>query len=115
MVGGRGVIVNRGDDEQCSAGCGQAADVGDGLAAGRVGQGLDGDDLDDQVVGAQPCLRVIEQVSDSVPDGGTGEALPGEPDGGAGDVKAGGVKSQRGDVFGVGAQGAANHNGALAH
>lgn len=80
---------------------------------GRVGQGLNGDDLDDQVVGAQPGLRVIEQVSDDVPDGGTGEALPGEPDGCAGDVEAGGVEAEGGDVFGVGAEAAANHHRAL--
>jgi hypothetical protein len=51
------------------------------MARWRVGQGLDGDDLDHQVVGAQPFLRVIEQVSDGVPDGGTAEALPGKPHG----------------------------------
>lgn len=56
----------------------------------------------------------IEQVSGDVPDGGTGEALPGEPDGCAGDVEAGGVEPQGGDVFGVGTQGAANHNCTLA-
>lgn len=101
--GGCVVVVNGGNGQQRSTGSDQAADVGDGLVAGRVGQGLNGDDLDDQVVGAQPGLRLIEQVSDDdVPDGGTGEALPGEPDGCAGDVEAGGVEAEGGDVFGVG-------------
>ena len=97
------VIVNGGNGKQRSTGSDQAADVGDGLAAGRVGQRLDGDDLDDQVVGAPPGLRVIEQVSGYVADDGTGEALPGEPDGCAGDVEAGGVEAKGGDVFSVSA------------
>ena len=75
--GGRVVIVNGGNGKQRSTRSDQAADVGDGLAAGRRRAALNGDDLDDQVVGAQPGLRVIEQVSDDVPDGGAGEALPG--------------------------------------
>jgi hypothetical protein len=58
--GGRVVIVNGGNGKQRSTRSDQAAGVGDGLAAGRVGQCLDGNDLDDQVVGARPGLRVIE-------------------------------------------------------
>jgi hypothetical protein len=102
--------VGGGDSEQRTALGDQAADVDDGLAAGRVGQGLHRDDLDDQVKGVQPVVRRVQQVRCVVLDGRVRVAAAGFTDRGTGDVEGGGVEAESGNVFSVGAQAAADHN-----
>ena len=68
---------------------------------------LNGDDLDDQVVGAQPACQYVCRSATAAAGRSNREALPGEPDGCAGDVEAGGVEAEGGDVFGVSGQAAA--------
>jgi hypothetical protein len=107
--GGLAFLVDGGDGQQGAAGRHQPADVGDGLAAGRVGQCLRGEDLDHQIERSQPVLRQVEQISGLIP--GTGEPPPRDVDRRRGNVETQGAEPEPGEVRGVGAQAAADHNG----
>ena len=111
---GSPLVAGGGDDEEGPARRDQARDVGDGHRARRIGQGLRGQALDDEVEGALPAVGRVQEVGDEVVDGRVGVAAAGGADGGGGDVEGDGVEPEAGDELGVVAEAAADDHSAQA-
>src|SRR6266545_7135944 len=100
-------VTGRDDDERAARGD-HPPHVDDGGTSGRVGQRLEGEDVDDQVEGCPPVRWRVQQVGGEVVHAGPRVPLSGHADGGLGDVERHGGVPEPGDVLGVGTQATAD-------